>query len=80
MDTVRDLFDALLSIGGLATGAVLSLVSAILLLVSDIAHLDHTTLALAWIMVAFVFAAGFKTVRRHLLEYQERMEKNALSG
>ncbi len=75
METIRDLFDSLLSIGGLATGAVVSLVSAIMLLLSDIVHLDRTTLALAWIMTAFVFAAGFITARRHLQEYQERIER-----
>ena len=80
MDTIRDLFDALLSIGGLATGAVLSRVSAIMLILSDLLSLDHTMLAIAWIMVAFVFAAGFMTVRRHISEYQEKMEHAALSS
>ena len=77
METIRDLFDALLSIGGLATGAVLSLVSATMLLASDMIHLDQTTLALAWIMAAFIFAAGYITARRHMAEYQGRMEQDS---
>jgi cobalamin biosynthesis protein CobD/CbiB len=80
METMRDLLDGLISIGGLATGAVLSLVSGVLLLLSDIVKLDHTTLALAWIMMAFVFAIGFMTARRHMTEYQERLEREALSS
>ena len=80
METIRDLFDALLSIGGLATGAVLSLVSAVMLILSDMLSLDHAMLSIAWIMVAFVFAAGFLTARRHIKEYQERIERDVLSG
>ena len=80
METIRDLFDGLISIGGLAAGSVISLISAVLLILSDIIPLDHTTLALAWIMMAFVFAAGFLAVRRHMQEYQERIERASLSS
>lgn len=77
METIRDLFDGLISIGGLAAGSVISLISAVLLILSDIVPLDHTTLALAWIMMAFVFAAGFLAIRKHMREYQEKMERAA---
>ena len=78
METIRDLLDGLISIGGLATGAVLSVVTGALLILSDITHIDRTTLALAYIMMALVFAAGFMTARRHMMEYQERLEREAL--
>ena len=80
METIRDLFDNLISIGGLAAGSVVSLISAVLLILSDIIPLDNTTLALAWIMMAFVFAAGFLAVRRHIREYQEQMERAPLTA
>ena len=80
METIRDLLDGLISIGGMATGAVLSLVTAMLLILSETIHLDRVTLALAYIMIAFVFAIGFMTARKHMMEYQERLENEALSG
>ena len=61
---VRNILDILMTMGGLAMGAVISLLSAILLLLSEFVPLDRTTLALTWIMVALVFAFGFYTAKR----------------
>ena len=74
METIKDLLSGLITQGGLATGMVLSIISAVILLLSDMLRLDHTTLALAWVMVAFVFAIGFATVRRLIREYEDKYE------
>ena len=66
VNEVRNILDILMTLGGLAMGGVLSILSAALLLLSDTIPLDHTALALGWIMAAFVFAIGFKTAKRQM--------------
>jgi len=66
VNKIRNILDILITLGGLAMGGVLSILSAIILLLSDVISLDHTTLALGWIMAAFVFAIGFHTTKEHM--------------
>jgi hypothetical protein len=70
---IRDILDMLTTVGGLAMGSVLSILSAILLIASEVLALDRTTLALAWVMVGFVFALGLWTVRGEMNRAFEKL-------
>ena len=63
LNPVRKSLDILMTLGGLAMGAVLSLLFALLLLLSDFVVINHTVLALSWIMLAFVFAIAYFTAK-----------------
>ena len=77
VDNIKDILDMLTTIGGLAMGSVMSIISAILLIASDILPLDHITLALAWVMAAFIFAIGLWTARRQMNIAFEKLESEA---
>ena len=68
---LKTILNLLQSMGGLATGAVFSVLFAITLLASDAYPMDHTVLALAWIMVGFIMATGFYTARTQMKAEQE---------
>ena len=74
MPGIRSILSLLQSMAGLATGAVLSLVYAILLLASDMIELDHTVLALTWVMVSFVFAIGFYTAKAQMKDEKVKLD------
>ena len=74
MISIRDTLDIILTMGGLATGAVVSLLSAILLFLSELLALDHITLALAWVMVAAVFAIGYMTARKQMHQAMKKVD------
>ena len=78
MPGIRTILDLLQSLGGLATGAVISLIAAITLLVSEVVHLDHTILALGWIMASFVFAIGFISARQAMKKEHADMATDPL--
>lgn len=75
MSPIRNLLDILITLGGLAMGAVLSVLMAVTVLIYEMMEIDHTTLALTWSLVAFVFAIGFITAKRQFNKEQESMEK-----
>ena len=77
VDNIKDILDMLTTIGGLAMGSVMSIISAILLIASDILPIDHITLALALVMAAFIFAIGLWTARRQMNIAFEKLESEA---
>lgn len=66
MPGITSVLSLLQSMAGLATGAVFSILFAITLLASDVIPMDHTVLALAWIMVAFICSIAFYSAKEQM--------------
>ena len=76
MDTInniRSILDIVLSLGGLAMGMVLSIINAAILFGFMVLNVSSNSIILAWIMMAFVFAAGFGTAKKQLEEHEEAL-------
>ena len=61
------------SMAGLATGAVFAVLFAITLLMSEVVPMDHTVLALAWLVVGFIMAVAFYSAKDQMKEEQAKL-------
>lgn len=72
-ENIRSILSLLQSMAGLATGTVFAVLFSVTLLASELAPLDHTVLALSWLIVAFICAVGFYSAKSQMVEEKKRL-------